>query len=83
MKDEIVDQVIDKYHTRSVVGITKYDTTLETNNKDNYLKHLQEELMDATLYIQKLMDQNREITQLVKSIPNNEELGANIRRMIS
>jgi hypothetical protein len=47
------------------------------------LKHLQEELMDATLYIQKLMDQNREITELVKSIPNNEELGANIRRMIS
>ena len=83
MKDEIVEQVINKYHTRSKVGIAKYDTTLETNNKDNYLKHLQEELMDATLYIQKLMDQNREITQLVKSIPNNEELGANIRRMIS
>jgi hypothetical protein len=83
MKDEIVEQVINKYHMRSQLGITKYDTTLETNNKDNYLKHLQEELMDATLYIQKLMDQNREITQLVKSIPNNEELGANIRRMIS
>jgi hypothetical protein len=83
MKDEIVDQVINKYHMRSDVGIAKYDTTLETNNKDNYLKHLQEELMDATLYIQKLMDQNREITELVKSIPNNEELGANIRRMIS
>jgi hypothetical protein len=83
MKDEIVEQVINKYHTRSDVGIRKYRTTLETNNKDNFLNHLQEELMDATLYIQKLMDQNREITQLVKSIPNNEELGANIRRMIS
>jgi hypothetical protein len=35
------------------------------------------------LYIQKLIDQNREITQLVKSIPNNAELGANIRRMVS
>ena len=83
MKDEIVEQVINKYHTRSDVGVRKYRTTLETNNKDNFLNHLQEELMDATLYIQKLMDQNREITQLVKSIPNNEELGANIRRMIS
>lgn len=83
MKDKIVDQVVNKYYMRSVVGIKKYSTTLETNNKDNYLKHLQEELMDATLYIQKLMDQNREITELVKSIPNNEELGANIRRMIS
>jgi len=83
MKDQIVEQVINKYHMRSDVGIKKYSTTLESNNKDNYLKHLQEELMDATLYIQKLMDQNREITELVKSIPNNEELGANIRRMIS
>ena len=83
MKDEIVEQVINKYQTRSDVGIRKYRTTLETNNKDNFLNHLQEELMDATLYIQKLMDQNREITELVKSIPNNEELGANIRRMIS
>ena len=83
MKDEIVEQVINMYQTRSDVGIRKYRTTLETNNKDNFLNHLQEELMDATLYIQKLMDQNREITQLVKSIPNNEELGANIRRMIS
>ena len=83
MKDEIVEQVVNKYYMRSVVGIKKYSTTLETNNKDNYLKHLQEELMDATLYIQKLMDQNREITELVKSIPNNEELGANIRRMVS
>jgi hypothetical protein len=83
MKDEIVEQVINKYHIRSDVGIRKYRTTLETNNKDNFLNHLQEELMDATLYIQKLMDQNREITELVKSIPNNEELGANIRRMVS
>ena len=35
MKDEIVEQVINKYHMRSQLGITKYDTTLETNNKDN------------------------------------------------
>lgn len=83
MKDEIVEQVVGKFQLRSDVGIRKYGTTLEVNNVDNYLNHLQEELMDATLYIQKLMDQNREITQLVKSIPNNAELGANIRRLIS
>ncbi len=83
MKDEIVEQVIDKYHLRSQVGIKKYSTTLETNNKDNYLKHLQEELMDATLYIQKLMDQNREITEIVRDTPNNTELGARIRKLIS
>jgi peptidoglycan hydrolase CwlO-like protein len=83
MKDEIVEQVIDKYHIRSQVGVKKYNTTLEINNKDNYLKHLQEELMDATLYIQKLMDQNREITEIVRDTPNNTELGARIRKLIS
>ena len=29
MKDEIVEQVIDKYHIRSDVGIKKYGTKLE------------------------------------------------------
>ena len=82
MKDKIVEQVIDKYADRSYVGITKYGTTLENNNKDNYLVHLQEELMDATLYIQKLLDQEQEITMLVKNHPNDCELGMLIRRMV-
>lgn len=83
MKDKIVQQVIAKYQQRSDVGIAKYGTTLETNNKDNYLKHLQEELMDATLYIQKLMDMEQEITNLVKNHPNNAELGEKIRRLVN
>jgi hypothetical protein len=83
MKDEIVEQVIDKYQLRSQLGIKKYGTTLETNNKDNYLKHLQEELMDATLYIQKLIDQNKEITEIIRSTPNNSQLGAKIRKLVS
>ena len=56
-KDPIVQFVIDKYTKRSNVGIEKYGTTLQENNKDNYLQHLQDELMDATLYIQKLLSQ--------------------------
>ena len=55
MRDQIVENVVSKYLERSQVGITKYGTTLENNNKDNYLKHLQEELMDATLYLEKIM----------------------------
>jgi hypothetical protein len=82
MRDQIVEDVIGKYLDRSQVGITKYGTTLETNNKDNYLKHLQEELMDATLYLQKLMDQNKEITKLVRDYSNDAELGAKIRDLI-
>ena len=82
MRDKIVDDVIDKYYDRSQVGITKYGTTLYTNNHDNYLKHLQEELMDATLYIQKLMDLKQEITIMVKMYENDDELGAAIRNLV-
>jgi hypothetical protein len=65
------------------VGIAKYGTTLENNNVDNYMNHLQQELMDATLYIEKIMYMNREITRLVKDNPNNQELGALIRKLVS
>lgn len=82
MMDQVVTNVLNKYQERSAVGINKYGTTLQTNNKDNYLKHLQEELMDATLYLQKLMDQNEEITKLVRDTPNDLELGMKIRNLV-
>ena len=82
MRDQIVEEVIDKYLERSQIGITKYGTTLETNNKDNFLKHLQEELMDATLYLQKLMSLDKELTKLVRDHPNNAELGMKIRNLV-
>jgi hypothetical protein len=53
-KDAIVAKVIEEYKTRSEIGIAKYGTTLDANNTDDFLQHLQEELMDATLYIEKL-----------------------------
>jgi hypothetical protein len=52
--DPIVDKVVASFKQRSKVGIEKYGTTLEENNSDDYLQHLQEELMDAVLYIEKL-----------------------------
>jgi tRNA A37 threonylcarbamoyladenosine biosynthesis protein TsaE len=54
--DKIVEEVMAKYRQRSEVGIAKYGTTLEGNEATliEWLNHLQEELMDATLYIQKL-----------------------------
>ena len=82
MSDQIVLEVIEKYAQRSEIGIAKYGTTLETNNKDNYLKHLQEELMDATLYLQKLMSLDKEITKLVKDYLNDTELGMKIRNLV-
>jgi hypothetical protein len=63
MKDQIVEQVKEKFDERSETGIAKYGTTLERGDLSllDWLSHLQEELMDATLYIQKLkneLDQN-------------------------
>lgn len=52
--DPIVESVKEKYSQRSSVGIEKYGITLHENDKDDFLKHLQEELMDATLYLEKL-----------------------------
>ena len=59
--DPIVDKVLLKFATRSKLGITKYGTTLQDNNASlfEWLNHLQEELMDATLYIEKLKQLNR------------------------
>jgi hypothetical protein len=82
MTDSIVDQVVRKYEIRSAVGINKYGTTLQTNSKDNFLQHLQEELMDATLYIEKLMTLEKEITNLVRNHPNDAELGWKIRDLV-
>jgi hypothetical protein len=53
-KDKVVIQVLNKFKERSKIGIKKYGTTLHENNTDDFLNHLQEELMDAILYLQKL-----------------------------
>jgi len=56
LTDQIVLRVLAKYAERSEAGIEKYGTTLMRDdlNLTDWLNHLQEELMDATLYIEKL-----------------------------
>lgn len=58
-KDKIVEDVIERFNDRSKKGIEKYNTTLYDSPDGFYkfLNHLQEELMDATLYIEKLKNQ--------------------------
>ena len=55
-KDSYVQIVKAKFEQRSQRGIEKYNTTLEREdlNLQEWLNHLQEELMDATLYIERL-----------------------------
>ena len=55
-KDSYVQLVKEKFEQRSQTGIKKYNTTLEREdlNVVEWLNHLQEELMDATLYVERL-----------------------------
>jgi len=81
MKDKIVELVVDKFQQRSKVGIEKYKTTLEMNNVDNYILHAQQESMDLSLYLEKIMYFNAEITKLVKDNPHDADLGFEIRKL--
>jgi hypothetical protein len=55
-EDSILLAVMTKYYLRSERGQQKYGTNLDRKDIDliGWLNHLQEELMDATLYIEKL-----------------------------
>lgn len=57
IQDSIIKKVIDKLVSRSQVGIEKYGTTLDRDDLSTkeWLQHLQEELMDACGYIEKLI----------------------------
>ena len=54
-RDPVVERVVDKSVGRSDVGYKKYGVTLEEDPSEilEWLNHLQEELMDAVLYLQK------------------------------
>ena len=57
-RDPVVERVVDKFVSRSDVGFKKYGTTLHEERTQKvkgllkYLQDIQEELMDAVLYIQ-------------------------------
>jgi hypothetical protein len=55
-EDKYVQAVKQKFEERSQTGIKKYNTTLEREDLNflDWLNHLQEELMDATLYVERL-----------------------------
>jgi hypothetical protein len=59
IEDPIVLSVMTKFYERSQVGIAKYNTTLERTDLSTleWLQHLQDELMDATLYVERLKDE--------------------------
>ena len=69
-QDKYVQAVKEKFEQRSQTGIRKYNTTLEREDLNivDWLNHLQEELMDATLYVERLKASYAE-----KNIPRGEK----------
>lgn len=61
IQDPILLKVLAKYYERSEQGIKKYGRTLDRDDLNllDWLNHLQEELMDATLYIEKLKKESQ------------------------
>jgi hypothetical protein len=72
-RDPVVQCVVNKFVDRSDVGYAKYGKTMRDDHSDIFvwLNHLQEELMDATLYLQRLKEEIsslREEKELLNSI---------------
>lgn len=55
-RDPVIESVVDQLVSRSDVGYEKYGVTLDEDVQDvhKWLQHIQEELLDASNYIEKL-----------------------------
>ena len=71
--DKHVQSVVENLISRSNVGQLKYGTTLERTDLEflDWINHLQEELMDATLYLEVLKNGT-------KSIPSSNQSNSNL-----
>jgi hypothetical protein len=76
--DKILEEVIYIMRQRSEVGIKKYGTTLNREDLSHldWLNHLQQELMDSILYLEKIK-QNE-----IKGLSNNNK-GSSINNLTS
>ena len=68
-RDEVVKNIVDKFVERSNVGYQKYGQTLHSERTSKvkdlaaYLNDIQEELMDAVLYIQAAREELRDLSE--------------------
>ena len=80
-RDPVVRNVVDKFVQRSDVGYAKYEQTLDDERRlrmkglQKYLNDIQEELMDAVLYIQAARDELQDLSEeaLIDKIKYDEE----------
>ena len=80
-RDPVVRNVVDKFVKRSDVGYAKYGSTLDDERRlkmkglQKYLNDIQEELMDAVLYIQAARDELQDLHEesLIRKFIEDEE----------
>tara|TARA_R110001583_G_scaffold15573_1_gene64036 strand:+ start:1464 stop:1772 length:309 start_codon:yes stop_codon:yes gene_type:complete len=72
-RDPVVKRVVQKFKERSDVGYAKYGTTLHEERTTKmkglmkYLVDMQEELMDAVLYIQTAQEELKDILDEIET----------------
>ena len=79
-RDPVVKNVVDKFVDRSNLGYEKYGQTLDEERTSKikglaeYLNDIQEELMDAVLYIQAAREELQDLSEesLVRRFIDNE-----------
>ena len=80
-RDPVVRHVCDKFVKRSDIGYEKYGDTLDDERRlkmkglQKYLNDIQEEIMDAILYIQAARDELQDLSEeaLIDKIKYDEE----------
>lgn len=76
--DPIVENVRQKLLDRSTVGIKKYNTTIFDNTDENYIKHLQDELLDGANYCEMILRMGKfaeEISKILDKETNYYTIG--------
>ena len=76
MKDTIVESVIEQFKQRSKLGMKKYGVTLDRDDLSTlqWLQHFQEELFDASLYVEKLKEGLKNDKEIYKNVIGYEEI---------
>jgi hypothetical protein len=81
-RDPVVRNVVNKFVERSNVGYQKYGRTLHNERTEGhknllgYLNDIQEELMDAILYIQAAREELRDLSEeaLIQKFNDEEKI---------
>tara|TARA_R100000781_G_scaffold108798_1_gene73501 strand:+ start:185 stop:820 length:636 start_codon:yes stop_codon:yes gene_type:complete len=71
----VEDEVCEMIQQRAKIGLNKYGVTMEREDltHDEWLEHLQHELMDAIVYIQRLRTREESIVQKLQRLINEPE----------